>query len=175
MIISKKLEQMINDQVGREFGASLQYVSIAAYFDADDLPNLAAFFYRQADEERMHAMKFAHFIIDAGGQVRIPAINASTYDFKEAKEAVEAALDWEQEVTRQINALMDQAIADRDHISKQFLDWFVAEQLEEISTMETLLSIVKRSKDNLLFADDYLARNPIVPPEGEAGGGAEAA
>lgn len=174
MIISKKLEQMINDQVGREFGASLQYVSIAAYFDAEDLSNLAAFFYRQADEERMHAMKFAHFIIDAGGQVRIPEIGAAKYDFKDATEAVQAALDWEMEVTRQINGLMDQAIADHDHISKQFLDWFVAEQLEEISTMQTLLNIVKRSKENILFADDYLSRNPIVPPEGEAGG-AEAA
>lgn len=175
MIISKKLEQMINDQVGREFGASLQYVSIAAYFDADDLPNLAAFFYRQADEERMHAMKFAHFIIDAGGQVRIPAVGASKYDFKDAGEAVEAALEWEMEVTRQINALMDQAIGDHDHISKQFLDWFIAEQLEEISTMQTLLKIVKRSKENMLFADDYLARNPIVPAEGGAGGEGEAA
>ena len=123
----------------------------------------------------MHAMKFAHFIIDAGGQVRIPAIGASKHDFKEAKEAVEAALEWEMEVTRQINGLMDQAIADHDYISKQFLDWFIAEQLEEISTMETLLNIVKRSKENMLFADDYLARNPIVPAEGEAGGAGEAA
>ena len=175
MIISKKLEQMINDQVGREFGASLQYVSIAAYFDADNLPNLAAFFYRQADEEHMHAMKFAHFLLDAGGQVRIPAIGASKFDFEDAREAVEAALEWEMEVTRQINALMDQAIADHDHIAQQFLQWFVSEQLEEISTMEKLLSIVKRTKDNILFADDYLARNPIVPAEGGAGGVGEAA
>lgn len=170
MLISKKLEQMINDQIGREFGASLQYVSIAAYFDADNLPNLAAFFYRQSDEEHMHAMKFAHYILDAGGRVRIPAISASKYDFADAKEAVDAALEWEMEVTRQINGLVDQAQADHDHISQDFLRWFVSEQLEEISTMEKLISIVKRSKDNLLFADDYLARNPIVPPAGEAGG-----
>jgi ferritin len=168
MIISKELEQAINEQIGREFGASLQYISIAAYFDIEDLPNLAAFFYRQADEEHMHAMKFAHYIIDAGGQVRIPAIAGSRYDFASAVDAVQAALDWEMEVTRQINALMDMAIKQNDHISQDFLRWFVTEQLEEISTMEKLLSIVRRSKDNLLFADDYLARNPIVPPEGAA-------
>lgn len=169
MLISNKLEQAINTQVGNEFGASLQYVNIAAYFENDDLPNLAAFFYRQADEEHMHAMKFAHYILDAGGQLRIPAVAQPKHDFASAEEAVQAALDWETEVTRQINALMDLAIKDNDHISQDFLRWFVTEQLEEISTMETLLSYVRRAKDNILFADDYLSRNPIVPEgEGEA-------
>jgi ferritin len=77
------------------------------------------------------------------------------------------------EVTRQINALMELAISEKDHMAQDFLRWFVTEQLEEISTMNKLLSIVRRSKDNLLFADDYLARNPIVPAAGAAG--AEAA
>jgi len=170
MIISKELEGAINAQVGREFGASLQYINIAAYFDGDDLPNLAAFFSRQANEEHMHAMKFAHYLIDAGAVLRIPAIGQPTHEFASAAEAVRAALAWEMEVTRQINALMDLAIHNNDHISQDFLRWFVTEQLEEISTIERLLSIVRRSKDNLLFADDYLARNPIVPPAGEAGG-----
>ena len=91
MLISKELEQAINDQIGREIGASLQYISIAAYFDADSLPQLAAFFYRQSGEERMHALKFVDYIIDAGGQVRIGAIASSRYDFKSAKDAVQAA------------------------------------------------------------------------------------
>ena len=162
MLISKALEQAINDQIGQEFGASLQYVNIATYFDTDDLPNLAAFFYRQAEEENMHAMKFVHYLVDAGAEVRIPAIDKPKYDFSAAVEAGEAALTWEQEVTNQINGLMDQAIKDNDHISQDFLRWFVTEQLEEISTMETLISILKRSRDNMLFADDYLNRNPIV-------------
>lgn len=162
MLISKELEEAINAQIGAEFGASIQYNSIAAYFDADNLPNVAAFFYRQADEEHMHALKFLHYIVEAGGQVRIPAIEATKYDFVSAEEAVQLALDWETEVTRQINNLMDMAIKDNDHISQDFLRWFVTEQLEEISTMETLLSIVRRGKDNLLFVDDYIARNPIV-------------
>ena len=162
MLISKELEQAINDQIGREFGASLQYVSIASYFDGDDLPNLAAFFYRQSDEEHMHAMKFQHYIIDVGGEVRIPAIEAPKYDFSNAEEAVQLALHWELEVTKQINSLMDLAIQQDDHIAQDFLRWFVTEQLEEVSTMDTLLAILRRTKDNLLFADDYLARNPIV-------------
>ena len=168
MLISKGLENAINAQVGQEFGASLQYVNIAAYFDADDLPELAAFFFRQAEEEKMHAMKFVNYIIDAGGQVRIPAVNQPKYDFNSAEEAAQAALDWEMEVTSQINNLMDIAIEQNDHISQDFLRWFVTEQLEEISTMERLLNIVRRAKDNILWVEDFLARNPIVP-EGETG------
>ena len=90
MLISKELEAGMNEQIGSEFGASLQYVNIATYFDADSLPQLAAFFYRQADEEKMHAMKFAHYIVEAGGQVRIPDVEGPKYDFASAKEAVQA-------------------------------------------------------------------------------------
>jgi ferritin len=169
MLISKELEADIDAQIGREFGASLQYNNIAAYFDSDNLPNLAAFFYRQASEEHMHAMKFLNYVVDAGGQVRIPPIAGCKFDFQSAEEAVQLALDWEHEVTRQINGLMDLAIQQKDHIAQDFLRWFVTEQLEEIATMERLLSIVRRSRDNMLFVDDYLSRNPIVPPEGAAG------
>ena len=167
MLISKELEAAMNAQVGREFGASLQYVNIASYFDADDLPQLAAFFYRQAEEEKMHAMKFVHYIVEAGGQVRVPAVDEPKYDFRSAKEAAQAALNWEEEVTRQINDLMDLAIKQNDHIGQEFLRWFVSEQLEEVSTMSTLLATISRADDNMLWVEDYLARNPIVP-EGHA-------
>ncbi len=168
MLFSKELEQAINDQVGREFGASLQYVNIASYFDADELPQLAAFFYRQADEERMHAMKFAKYIVDAGGQVCIPAVERPTSEFSSAEKAVQLSLDWEMEVTRQINNLMDIAIQQKDHISQEFLRWFVNEQLEEISTMNTLLKTVQRAGDNLLLVEDFLVRNPLPAPPANA-------
>jgi ferritin len=165
MLISKDLEQAINDQIGREFGASLQYFSIAAYFDADSLPELASFFYRQAEEEKDHALKFLHYIVEAGGEVRIPAVEGPKYDLKSAEEAGLAALDWEMQVTKEINNLMDMAIKDNDHISQEFLRWFVSEQLEEVSTMETLLSVIRRAGENLLWVEDFLARNPIVSEE----------
>jgi ferritin len=168
MLISKELESAMNAQIGAEFGASLQYINIATYFDADSFPQLAAFFYRQAEEETMHAMKFAHYIVEAGGQVRVPAVDEPKYDFQSAREAAQAALNWEVEVTRQINALMDLAIKQNDHIGQEFLRWFVSEQLEEVSTMDTLLTVVGRAGDNLLWVEDYLARNPIVE-EGQAG------
>jgi ferritin len=168
MLISKELEAAMNAQIGSEFGASLQYVNIASYFDADSLPQLAAFFYRQAEEEVMHAMKFVHYIVDARGQVRVPSVGEPKFDFQSAKEAAQAALSWEEEVTRQINALMDLAIEQNDHIGQDFLRWFVTEQLEEISTMDTLLAVVNRAGSNILWVEDFLARNPIVE-EGQGG------
>jgi len=167
MLLSKELENAINQQVGAEFAASLQYVSIAAYFDGDDLPQLAAFFYRQAEEEKEHAMKFVHYVVEAGGQVRIPSIAETKYDFQTAEECAELALEWETDVTRMINNLMDIAVNNKDYISQDFLRWFVAEQLEEISTMGTLLNTIRRAGSNLLWVESYLARNPIVEEGGE--------
>jgi ferritin len=166
VLISKELTEEINKQIGREFGASLQYYNIAAYFDTDDLPQLAAFFYRQAEEEKVHAVKFLHYIVEAGGQVRIPAIAQPKHDLASAEEAAQLALTWENEVTAQINALMDLAIDQKDHIAQDFLRWFVTEQLEEVSTMSTLLSVIRRAGANLLWVEDFLARQPLGEAEG---------
>lgn len=174
MLISKELEQAINEQIGREFGASLQYLNVAAYFDSDDLPQLANFFYLQAEEEKEHALKLLHYVVEAGGQVRIPAVPAPKHDLASAEEAAQLALDWEMEVTRQINALMELATAQKDFIAQDFLRWFVAEQLEEVSTMTTLLSVIRRAGENLLWVEDFLARQPLGAAA-EAGGEGEAA
>jgi ferritin len=158
MLISDKMNAAINEQVGHEFGASLQYVAIAAYFDSDNLPELAAHFYRQAEEERDHAMRFVNYVVDAGGKVALPAVPAPKSGFASAEEAVKLSVDWELTVTRQINALVDLAIKETDHTTQNFLQWFVTEQLEEVSSMERLLSMIRRAGANLLFVEDYLAR-----------------
>ena len=163
MLISKELQEGINAQIGHEFAASMQYIAIAGYFKRENLELLANLFFEQAEEENEHAMKFAHYIVEAGGQVRIPDVEGPKYDFTSAKEAAQAAFDWEMEVTRQINALMDLAIKQNDHIAQEFLRWFVSEQLEEVSTMDTLLTVVDRAGENMLWVEDFLARNPIVP------------
>ena len=168
MLISDKMNAAINEQVGHEFGASLQYVAIAAYFDSDNLPELAAHFYRQADEERDHAMRLVNYVVDAGGKVAIPAVPAPKSGFASAEEAVKLSVDWEMTVTKQINALVDLAIKETDHTTQNFLQWFVTEQLEEVSSMERLLSMIRRAGSNLLFVEDYLARQG-------GGGGKEAA
>lgn len=156
MLISKKLESALNAQIGNEFGASLEYLQIASYFETNDMLKFAQIFFAQADEERFHAMKLLHYVLDAGGEVDIPAISKPKKTFESAADAVQTALTWEETVTKQINNLMDIAQDERDHISQEFLRWFVNEQLEEISKMSTILNIIKRSGDNLLMAETYI-------------------
>jgi ferritin len=157
MMISEKLNQAMNEQIGSEFGASMQYLSIAAFFETRHMALLAKLFFEQAEEEKEHAMKFVHYILEAGGELRIPQIKAPKPGFESAAEAVEAALNWEMEVTRQINNLMDIAVSEKDYLARGMLQWFVDEQLEEINKMERLLSIIRRAGDNnLLMVEAYL-------------------
>jgi ferritin len=172
MLISKTMNAAINAQIGREFGAEMQYVQIASYFDGEGLPMLARHFFRQAEEERGHAMKFVRHLLDADGEVAVPTIAAPQPTFASAEEAVQKALDWEVEVTRQINEIVDLAVKERDHITKGFLDWFTQEQLEEVSSMETLLRMVRRAgEQGLLFVENYLAGGHRV---GDGGAGPRA-
>jgi ferritin len=159
MLISQKVNKAINQQIGNEFGASLQYVSIASYLSEEGLIELSAFFYRQAEEERQHAMRFVKFVVDSGGRVEIPAIPAPRHSFKHVLEALQLSLSWEQEVTAQINALYALAVKASDYVTQNFLSWFIREQLEEVSTMDTLVKIGKRAKENLLFLEEFVARH----------------
>ena len=116
-LVSKELENAINQQIGSEFQAKLQYLNIAAYFDEGDLPQLSTFFYQQAQDEDMHAMKFLHYLVDASGTVEIPAVKKPEFTFDSAETAVHLALQNEIRVTGQINTLMDLAIEEKDHIA----------------------------------------------------------
>jgi ferritin len=159
MLASDKLIEAFNQQIGNEMGASMQYIAIASYFDSETLPQLARFFYRQSEEEREHAMRFVKFINDVGGRVRIPSLPAPQSDFGSAEDAVAKALAWEEEVTRQIYDLVEVAKADRSYVGVRFLDWFVEEQLEEVTTMNDLLAVIRRAgPDRLLFVEEYLVR-----------------
>ncbi|HWN43264.1 MAG TPA: ferritin [Thermoanaerobaculia bacterium] len=159
MLANEKLIQAFNQQIGNEMGASMQYIAIASYFDSETLPQLARFFYKQSEEERTHAMKFVKFINDVGGKVQIPALPAPQSDFASAEEAVSKALSWEEEVTRQIYDLVEIAKEDRNYVGIRFLDWFVSEQLEEVTSMNDLLAVIRRAgPDRLLFVEEYLSR-----------------
>ncbi|RMH00624.1 MAG: ferritin [Chloroflexi bacterium] len=160
MIIKEKLIAPLNAQIQSEFTASAQYIAIAVYFDDQSLPELAGFFYRQADEERMHAMKFIHFMLDAGVKPIIPPVPELRNDFSSAADAVQYALDQELKVTDQINNLVSTAVAEGDHTTNNFLQWFVTEQVEEVSTMSTLLQTIKHAGNNLLLVEDYVRRHP---------------
>ena len=158
MMISEKLAAAMSTQVGREMAAGNQYLAIATHFEREMLEKLAGFFYRQAAEEQAHAMKFVHYVTGAGGKVVLPAVEAPRHDITSAEMAAQLSLDWENEVTRQIHGLMDQAVKENDYLAQDFLRWFINEQLEEVTTMEALLKVIQRAGPNgLLFVETYIA------------------
>jgi ferritin len=173
MLISDKTLAALNEQVGNEFSAMLQYLAIAAHFDRETLPMLAGHFYKQAEEEKGHAHKFIKFILDTGGRVAIPAIPAPQATFSFAEDAVKLSLEQEINVTKQVNHLVAMAKSEHDYTTDTFLQWFVQEQLEEVRSMEDLLSIVQRAGEgNLLRVEEYLAREGGRPVAfGTAAGG----
>jgi len=160
----------INDQIANEFGASQQYVAVAVYYDAESLPQLAAHFYRQAVEERNHAMMLVQYLLDADEQVVIPGIAAPQTAFSDAVAPVKLALKQEKKVTEQIANLVRIARDEGDLVGEQSLHWFLSEQREEVASMSDLLAVVERGKDNLLQVEEYLSRTQI----GDAGEGAGA-
>lgn len=161
VLITQTIVDALNKQVIEEFTASGQYTAMAFYFESETLPALAHFFHAQADEEREHAMKLLNYIAEAGGQPIVPATKEPKNHFEDPEEVVQMALDQEMKVTEQINSLVDLAIAENDHLTRQFLQWFVEEQLEEVSSMSDLLNVVRRAgSTNLLLVEEHLARNP---------------
>ena len=162
----------LNEQIGHEFGASQQYVAIAVYYDSENLPQLAAHFYRQAVEERNHAMIMVQYLLDADQPAEIPGIEAPQTAFGDAVAPVSLALEQEKAVTQQIASLVELARQENDFVGEQFLHWFLQEQREEVSSMSALLAVVKRAADsNLLLAEEYLART-VVGDEGAPESGA---
>jgi ferritin len=159
----------LNEQVGYEFAASQQYIAIAVHYDAETLPRLAAHFYRQAVEERNHALMIVQYLLDADETVKIPGIEAPKTAFADVVEPVRLALEQERRVTDQISALVQLARSEGDLVGEQFLHWFLQEQREEVSSMSALLAVVERSRDNVMLIEDYLARELGGASELEAG------
>jgi ferritin len=168
---------LLHEQVGHEFAASQQYIAVAVYYDDETLPRLAAFFYAQALEERNHAMMMIQYLLDAGVEAQVPGVAAPRTGFADVVEPVALALEQERRVTTQINALAGLARQQGDYTSEQFMQWFIKEQVEEVASMNDLLRVVQRAKENPLLAEEYLAReapgeegaDPTAPPV--AGGG----
>jgi ferritin len=168
----------LNEQIGHEFAAHQQYVAIAVHYEAETLPRLAHVFYGQALEERGHAMMMIRYLLDAGSAVVVPGVEPPRPTFDDIVSPVALALEQEQRVSDQINALAATARAEGDYASEQFMQWFIKEQVEEVSKMNDLLTVVGRSLEDPMRAEEYIARERFgdesedasAPPQaGEAG------
>jgi ferritin len=167
----------LNEQIGYEFAASQQYVAIAVHYDGETLPRLAATFYQQAVEERNHAMMLVQYLLDVGEEVRIPGVAEPQVSFGDIAEPVALALDQEKRVSSQISALAGAAREEGDYMGEQFMQWFIKEQVEEVSSMSDLLAVVERSRENPMIVEEYIVRErrageAVDPTAPAAAGGA---
>lgn len=166
-----RFAEQLNVQIGNELAAHNQYLACAVYYDALTMPQMAAFFYGQALEEREHALMMVQYLLDTDAEVTIPGVEAPTASFGDVIAPVALALAQEKKVTEQINGLLRIAREESDFASEQFMQWFIKEQVEEVATMSDLLTVVTRSKDDVNDIEEYVAReqggagtDPTAPP-----------
>ena len=166
---------LLNEQIGHEFAAAQQYIAIAVWYDQQTMPRLAAHFYRQALEERNHAMMIVQFLMDTERKVTVSGADAPKNDFANIVEPVAIALEQEKRVTAQINRITAAARAEDDFQGEQFMQWFLKEQVEEVASMSDLLRICERAA-NELQVEDFRAREDAAeaadPTAPAAAGGA---
>jgi bacterioferritin B len=162
---ASKFNRMLAGQLRSEFTSSQQYTAIAVWFDAQDLPRLAAHFYLRALKERNHAMMIVRYLLDSDIPVEIPGVDEVRNDFSAAHEPVELALSMEKAATKEIVALAKVARAEGDHLGEQFLQWFIKEQVEEMARMSTLLHVVERAANNVFNVENFVAREWSGAPD----------
>jgi bacterioferritin B len=143
VIANQEIINAINEQIGNEFGAMLQYYVIAAHFDAEGLPDLSAHFYERAEEEKKHALRIIQSVIDAGARVNIPTVFAPRAHFSVAEDAIKLSLEQEERVSTQVDALASMARAahftndfktsESDTTIANLLQWLVRKQSEEVA------------------------------------------
>ena len=153
-----RFTDQLNVQIGNEFAAHNQYLACAVHYDALTMPQMAAFFYAQALEEREHAMMMVKYLLDTDAAVAIPGVDAPVSEFADVVAPIELALAQEKRVSEQIFALTKTAREENDFAAEQFMAWFIKEQVEEVATMSDLLAVVRRNLDDVEDIEEYVAR-----------------
>ena len=156
---SERFVAALNEQIAREFAAAHQYVAAGAWYEGQTFPQLAKFFYEQADEERGHAMRMVNYLVESGVQPKIGSVSAPQGSFDDHIAPVRLALDQEKTNTVEVGKLFDVARETRDHASEVFMQWFVEEQVEEEATMESLLVVAERVRQFPMMLEEFLARD----------------
>jgi len=155
---------MLNEQINKELYSANLYLSIASYFTEQEMTGFAHFFLIQVQEEQLHAMKQFKYIHDVGGRVKISKLEAPPHTFKNPKNAFEFTLEQERLTTKSINNLVKQAVSENDYATHTFLQWFVTEQVEEESLINTILKKLEWVGDNpsaLYLLNEELAKRTL--------------
>jgi ferritin len=170
-VTAARFVEALNEQIGNEFAAHHQYVACAIHYDELTMPQMASFFYSQALEEREHAMMMVKFLLDTDAKVRLPGVDTPVVEFADVVAPIELALAQEKRVSEQIFNLTKIAREENDFAAEQFMQWFIKEQVEEVSTMNDLLTVVTRAKSDIEAIEEYVKReqgaagtDPTAPP-----------
>ena len=158
-MISKKMQDAINEQINAELYSAYLYLAMAAYFESESLEGAAKWMEAQAGEEQAHAMKFYKFIFDRGGRVSLKGIDTPPAEWKSPADVFESAYAHEQKVTGMINQLVELARAEKDYAAEVLLNWFVEEQVEEEATASKIAEQMKKvqgSPNGLFMMDSHL-------------------
>jgi len=142
-MISNKMEKALNEQLNAELFSSYLYLSMAAHFEANNWRGFANWMKKQSEEEYGHAMKFFEFINEVGKKVTLDKIEKPKLEWNSPLEAFEEALKHEEYITKRINDLVNLAVEEKDHATNNFLQWFVKEQVEEVSTVQKIVETMK--------------------------------
>jgi len=170
-MISDKMQAAINEQINKELYSEYLYVSMAAYFDSIGLKGFANWMRVQVKEERTHALMMYTYVNEAGGRVLLQPIDGPPTEFDSPLDVYEKTLEHERFVTSRINALVDLAIAESDHATNAFLQWFVTEQVEEESSAKDIadqLRFVQGDGRGVLMLDREMAARVYTVPAAAA-------
>ncbi|MFN8777038.1 MAG: ferritin [Flavobacteriales bacterium] len=142
-MLNKKVEKALNDQIRTEAESSQTYLAMASWADAAGFPGTAGFLFAHSDEERMHMLKLIKFVNDRGGQAIIPALSQPAKDYKSLQNVFRLLNEHEERVTAEIHKVVDTCLREKDYTTHNFMQWYVAEQIEEESLARTILDKLK--------------------------------
>ena len=155
-MITQKVENALNQQIGLEAASSQYYLAMASWAETQGLEGVAAFLYTHSDEERMHMLKLVKYVNERGGRALIPALKEQPQNFKSVHFVFEEVLKHEELVSNEINKLVEICLQEKDYTTQNFLQWYVSEQIEEEALSRRVLDklkIIGEDKSGLYFFD----------------------
>ncbi len=164
-MLKKKIEVALNNQLNNEFYSAYLYISMAGYFEHMSLAGFSNWMKVQYQEENSHTMKFFRYINERGGKVVLKGAKAPPSSWKSPLDAFEKILEHEEEVTENINELLDISMKEKDHATTNFLQWYIEEQVEEeanVSNIIAQLKMIEGSNESLYLLDKDLAQRVFV-------------
>lgn len=169
-MLSEKISSFLNKQIEMEAQASHTYLAMASWAEVQGYSGISAFLYHHSDEERMHMLKLVHFVNERGGHALVPALAKVSSSFESVQQVFETLLEHEVKVSQEINKIVDASLSEKDFATHNFLQWYVAEQIEEERLARTILDKLKmigNDKGGLYLFDRDLEQLAATP-EGQS-------